>query len=131
MQAQNIRRSVCVSRRFEESRPYSQDRSLSAVPLLPLRCVSDAVFTAHTCITPVELSRNWARRVILAVGEREARLEAMEIFRGNGVGNAPRFVCPECHEFGCSATDGLDEHRRENVSWHAVHAALKVRIMEF
>lgn len=71
----------------------------------------------------VQISRDWARRVILAVAEREARLEAMERFRGV---DPPRFVCPECHEFGCSTSDALGAHLRDNEAWHAEHAALEV-----
>lgn len=70
-----------------------------------------------------QISRHWARRVILAVGEREARLEAMERFRGM---EPPRLVCPECREFGCSTPDALGEHLRDNEAWHAAHAALEV-----
>ena len=70
-----------------------------------------------------KLSRDWARRVVLAVGEREARLEATDRFRG---ADPPRYVCPQCHEYGCSSADGLDEHLR-NTSWHDVQTALQVR----
>lgn len=69
-----------------------------------------------------KISRDWAKRVILVVGEREARLQAAEVFRGR---EPPRFVCPLCHEFGCSTADGLDEHLRET-TWHEVNAALQV-----
>ena len=65
--------------------------------------------------------------MILAVGEREARLEAADKFRGT---DPPRFVCPECHEYGCSSADGLDEHLR-NTSWHDVQAALQVLCFVF
>lgn len=74
-------------------------------------------FSAH------QVTRDWARRVILTVGEREARLETTERFRGD---SPPRFVCPVCHEFGCSTADALDEHVRD-ASWHDVNAALQVR----
>lgn len=60
--------------------------------------------------------------MILVVGEREARLQAAERFRGL---DPPRFVCPECHEFGCSTADALDEHLGDE-PWHAVNAALQV-----
>lgn len=69
-----------------------------------------------------QISRDWARRVILAVGEREARLEAAERFR---ISEPPRFVCPECHEFGCSSASLLDEHLRDE-SWHDIHVILQV-----
>lgn len=62
--------------------------------------------------------------MILAVGEREARLRAAEVFRGR---DPPRFVCPECHEFGCSTAGGLDEHLRDTGAWHRVNEALQVR----
>lgn len=71
----------------------------------------------------VQISRGWARRVLLAVSEREARLEAAERFRGR---DPPLFVCPECHEFGCSTRQGLDEHL-SNASWHETHAAVQVK----
>lgn len=70
-----------------------------------------------------QISRDWACRVVLAVGEREARLQATEMFRSR---DPPRFVCPECHEFGCSDADGLDEHLLNRV-WHKTHAALQAR----
>ncbi|CAM9590049.1 unnamed protein product, partial [Scytosiphon promiscuus] len=73
-----------------------------------------------------EVARDWARRVVLAVGEREARLESAERFRGH---HPPRFVCPLCHEFGSSTQDGLDEHVRD-ASWHDVNAALQERFEE-
>ncbi|CAM9766400.1 unnamed protein product, partial [Ectocarpus sp. 4 AP-2014] len=41
----------------------------------------------------------------------------------------PRFVCPECHEFGCSTVDALDEHLGDE-PWHAVNAALQERFEE-
>lgn len=73
----------------------------------------------------LQISRDWARRLILVVCEREARLQAAESFRGR---DPPRFVCPECHEFGCSTPDGLDEHLA-NSSWHETHAALQVNVL--
>lgn len=60
------------------------------------------------------------------VGEREARLRAVEVFRGR---EPPRFVCPLCHEFGCSTAEGLDEHLRET-TWHEVNAALQVGYLD-
>lgn len=71
----------------------------------------------------MKISKDWARRVILTAGEREARLEAAERFRG---GDPPRFICPECNEFGCSSAEALTDHLHET-SWHEMHAALRVR----
>ncbi|CAM9368730.1 unnamed protein product, partial [Sphacelaria rigidula] len=73
-----------------------------------------------------EPRRAWARRVILAVGERDARLQAADIFRDS---NMPRFLCPECHEFGCSSADTLDYHLSDT-KWHANHASLQEKFEE-
>lgn len=93
----------------------SSTQKLEHVNLLPPLC-------PRALVIPRQLSHAWARRVVLAVGEREARLQAAERFRD---ANKPRFVCPECHEFGCSSADSLNYHLLDT-SWHATHASLQV-----
>lgn len=91
--------------------------------VLGTNVVGDSSDSATSVWDEAQISRDWARRVILAVGEREARLEAMERFRGV---DPPCLVCPECREFGCSTSDALGEHLRDNEAWHVEHAALEV-----